>query len=135
VLVARGARPVGSIGRILLCYDGSDHARRAAALTTELAPRLGAEVHVLTVTDTPVTGADPAQVAAGLAASGVAAGAHVRPGDRRHPGAALLEAADQLDADLLVAGTRGRSALASLLLGSVTHRLLQLAGCPVLVTR
>jgi nucleotide-binding universal stress UspA family protein len=47
------------------------------------------------------------------------------------PGDALLEAA--ADADLLVVGTRGLGALKSLVLGSVSHRVVNHAPCPVVV--
>ena len=40
--------------------------------------------------------------------------------------------ADELDADVIVCGTRGLGALGGLLVGSFTQRLLHIAPCPVL---
>jgi nucleotide-binding universal stress UspA family protein len=45
----------------------------------------------------------------------------------------VSEAVDELGADLVVIGTRGRNPLGQLFLGSVTQRLLELGPCPVFV--
>lgn len=48
------------------------------------------------------------------------------------PSAAILRYTSEVDADLLVAGTHGRSGLGRLLLGSVAEALVAAAPCPVL---
>jgi nucleotide-binding universal stress UspA family protein len=69
-------------------------------------------------------------IAAGFPAANVHA--YVRLGSPAHE---LVELAKLLDADLLVVGTHGRTALARLLLGSVAEAAVQKARCPVLVVR
>ena len=51
------------------------------------------------------------------------------------PGRALVEAAEDEGADLLILASHGRSGLSRALLGSVAERVVRHAPCPVLVVR
>ncbi len=51
------------------------------------------------------------------------------------PADALLAEIRRRNVDLAVVGTRGLGELSALLLGSVSHKLLQLAPCPVLAVK
>jgi len=72
------------------------------------------------------------ETAARLRAGGVAATAEVASGD---PASVLIDRSQATGADLIVLGTRGRTGLTRLLLGSVARRVLQHAGASVLVVR
>jgi nucleotide-binding universal stress UspA family protein len=56
----------------------------------------------------------------------------VKTGDARD---AILEAALECDADLIVMGTHGRRGIARWMLGSVAEDVMRRAPCPVLVVR
>ena len=146
---------------ILLCYDGSEDAQAAVELTLKLFA--GQPVAVLAVWEpyteiishegwgfgfgyAPPPG-DVEQIdesvrrhATGavedavrrLGENGLAAEAHVEAA-RGSIAATILAVAAQVDADAIVLGTRGRSGIRSLLLGSVSHAVLQHADRPVLV--
>jgi nucleotide-binding universal stress UspA family protein len=57
---------------------------------------------------------------------------HVRSGT---PADEIVRAANELEAELIVIGGRGKGAVEAILLGSVSYRVLHHAPCPVLVTR
>ena len=54
---------------------------------------------------------------------------------RGHIADHILEAAQIADANLIVLGSRGMSRLHQLVIGSVAHKIVQLAPCPVLLVR
>ena len=136
-----------TLDRIVLGYDGSDSAKRALARAAELA---GASGTVLVVTAAPLVYAnaragdlvDPQQeeearrllteARAILAAHGAAVETKDAAGDA---GEAIIAAAEEADAELVVVGTRRRNVAARLLLGSVSMKVVQTAPCDVLVVR
>ena len=158
VLVVR--RP--SIERVVLAEDGSAGARTATAV---LAWPIFASsrVRVVTVSEAParleddIGAAGPGRVdpalddrrrmvkaalaavearaqstADRLTAAGLATEIDVRHGDPAHE---IIRAATDWEADLIVMGTRGRTGLERLLLGSVARKVLQHAPCSVLIER
>ena len=57
---------------------------------------------------------------------------HIRSSD---PTQAIVQLASDIEADLIVVGTHGRTGLSRFLLGSVAEGVVRLAPCPVLVVR
>ncbi|WP_018124419.1 universal stress protein [Desulfovibrio oxyclinae] len=51
------------------------------------------------------------------------------------PGEVIADVAKAEDCDIIVMGSKGKSDLEGLLLGSVTHKVLHTAHCPVLVVK
>jgi nucleotide-binding universal stress UspA family protein len=72
------------------------------------------------------------RVAAELSGTDAQVDTMVRGGD---PADQIVRAADELEADLVVIGGRGKGAMQAIVLGSVAYRVLHHAPCPVLVTR
>lgn len=51
------------------------------------------------------------------------------------PADEIIRTADELEADLIVIGGRGKGTVGAILMGSVAYRVIHNAPCPVLVTR
>jgi nucleotide-binding universal stress UspA family protein len=140
--------------KILIATDGSSSALQAVELGLELAEEHQAEpifVHVAPAADVlPVAGfamAGPVSVpheladadrssldeAYGLAdEQGIEARTKLLSGDAAKQ---ILAYADEIDADLIVVGSRGLGAIGSALLGSVSRKVLHDAKRPVLIVR
>lgn len=136
--------------QIVLAFDGSESAQRAAEATRDMAAALGARVTVVTAFDplprylgdqemeslagrAVAHSQDVAREAADLLRSaGITTEIDVLEGPAAQ---AILRAASTRDADLIVVGSRGLGDLRAALLGSVSHKVLQTAEIPVLVVR
>jgi len=134
--------------RILLPVDGSEHATNAVGTAIEMAELLSADIILLhcrkslplyigepyfqAIHDQVVSHTDEmmAPYRRQLEDSGVTYTERILEG---RPAEVICRAAEVEKCDLIVMGSRGRSDLKGLLLGSVTHRVLSAAPCPVLV--
>ena len=148
--------------RILLATDGSEDAAFAARTAVNLANKTGSELHVVYVEEVPrrlstsestsLEGMiDPefeekmrqlAEAAASQRlteqvqkikeAGGQIAQAHAKFG---RPHADIVHLAEELDAGIVVVGSRGEGGVRKALLGSVSDSVVRHAHCPVLVVR
>lgn len=136
---------------VLVPTDGSEAATAAATHAVDIASRYGATVHALYVVDvrmSPIsTDIDRDEVVELVEQSdnnptraiceraeraGIPAVEAVRLGV---PHEVIREYIDEHGVDLVVMGTRGRTGLERILLGSVTERILRTVDVPVLTAR
>ena len=134
--------------RILIAVDGSPYSAPAVSATVEVATKFQSQVYVLHVREHEVgrAGAFPLetpQQAVDLVAATVktlrAAGITVK-GDLHgavagHAAKEIVDTARTEGSDLIIMGSRGLSDIAGIFVGSVTHKVLQLAHIPILVVR
>jgi nucleotide-binding universal stress UspA family protein len=134
--------------RILACYDGSPESVRALERAAEVASAVPSSVTVVSVAEPiyrrrPYTGyADPAEKDAHrrlledatrrLSSHGIAAATLEPSGETA---AAIVEAARDTRADLIVIGSRHRSLIQRLLAGSVSGQVVVEGPADVLVVR
>lgn len=134
--------------KVLVAIDGSDYSRHALPTAIEVARKFGSDLLVLHVSEhdkgraAAFSTESPAEATrlvgdavkkakdAGLSAKGELldrAAGHVAP--------AIAATAAANSIDLIVMGSRGLSDAQGFLLGSVTHRVMQLVDIPVLIAR
>jgi nucleotide-binding universal stress UspA family protein len=145
---------VSRIEKILVAVDFSAQSAFALEYAIDLAKAMGASIHVLHAYSLPTQIVGPYEVAPipndffeqvresaskhlaqsreKVKAGGVACDATLTDGA---PADAIAETAKEVNADLIVMGTRGHTGLKHMLLGSVAERTLRIAPCPVLTTR
>lgn len=134
--------------KIMVAWDGSETAAQAFEKAAELAARLEAGLHVVSVAGTPNYVETVGEYEGALEDAerffehkrealeeaamrfGVRYAREVIHG---HPANALIEHARQGRFDLLVVGRKGHSTLERFLLGSVTLKLAAHAPCPLLI--
>jgi nucleotide-binding universal stress UspA family protein len=128
-------------GNLLLCVDYDGIAGSALPPFASLARLWNARVHVLHVHRRSTTRPNGGNrrlvhdIVDRLNAAGVPAMGEVHLTEDDHLVPAIAQAARSSAADLVAIGTRGRSASASLLTGSVSHRVAAAVSLPVLVVR
>jgi len=135
--------------RVLVAVDQSDVAERALAAARDLALLSKGEVWVLHLREREVIaqlGDVPSESEAdakspvsaaveALTKAGVTAHGEVRDTTFGHAAREIMEDAKEHDVGVIVMGTRGRSDLTGLVLGSTAHKVIHLADRPVLVVR
>jgi nucleotide-binding universal stress UspA family protein len=132
--------------RILVGVDGSEPSKRAAGVAADLARKLQTEVVVVHVKERDITWAGGVDLETPEEAQdlvddtvrtlkdlGVSARGEVHSAVYGRAARVILEAANDSGTDVIVMGSRGLSDMAGLVMGSVTHKVLHLARCPVLV--
>jgi nucleotide-binding universal stress UspA family protein len=133
---------------IVWASDGSGLAKKAFPLVKELARSDGAKITIVHVVervegigavglprraDEDEVQAELREQAAALEREGFTTSLDIRGDVGVRPAHEIVSVAREVHADLIVAGSRGHTAIGGLLLGSVTTRLLHISPCPVLV--
>ena len=132
VLVAPPLAPRPFDGPAIVGWNGSAQAARAITRAIPFLAR-AASVAVLTAEDGAEGGSKAEDVVERLAWHGIAASAGALDPDRGSVGEALLAEAERAGASLLVIGGYGHSRMRELVLGGVTHDVLDSAQVPILM--
>jgi nucleotide-binding universal stress UspA family protein len=135
---------------ILIAFDGSEHARRAARIAGNMA-RMQSDAHLWLVcamdpppsdlgepfineliTERTRLGAELLQQARELIGAGVPVNDELLFGS---PAESIMSVSANHNCDLIIMGTRGLGGLRGLLLGSQIHKVISLSEIPVLAVK
>lgn len=124
--------------KLMVCTDGSASGQNAVAVTLELARACGSQVHVVQVLEVAPAYQAAEEVQKNMeaikdAAAKLEVTIHPVVPQSQVPHAAILSEAEKIRPDLVIMGRRGRTALARLLMGSVTARVIGHSGANLLV--
>jgi nucleotide-binding universal stress UspA family protein len=143
-------------GSIVVGTDGSDTASEAVKQATELANAVGAKIHLVSafepignqrlreeqqqvpedmswmVNQREDVDATLREAAEQIKEAGVEVETYARQGD---PADAILDVAEEKNADLIVVGNKGMSGAKRFLLGSVPNKVSHHAPCSVMIIR
>ena len=133
---------------IVIATDGSESVGRAISVALDVAARFDAAVHALYVVDTDEVDSSPDAVRddmrAALRESGEDALATVEEAADREvttavregrPATEIADYAEEIGADVVAMGTRGRHGENRFLIGSVAERVVRTCSMPVLTVR
>lgn len=142
---------MASFEKLLVAVDQSEYSDRALQVACDLAHLSKGEIRILHVREheafvgsrssgQEVEGEEDAEKLltkelAVVRQAGIPVAAEVRRAVLGHVAAEIVGAAEGASADAVVMGTRGRSELTALVLGSNAFKVLHLAKCPVVVVR
>ena len=143
-------------GSIVVGTDGSETASEAVRQATDLAKALGAEIHLVSafepvgaqrlreerqqapediqwmVNEREDVEATLREAAEHVEQAGVEVTTYARQGD---PADAILDVAEERDADLIIVGNKGMTGAKRFLLGSVPNKVSHHAPCSVMIIR
>jgi nucleotide-binding universal stress UspA family protein len=143
-------------GSIVVGTDGSETAKEAVRQATDLASKIGAEIHLVSAYEPVPEGrlreerqdvpadlewmvnpredveATLTEASEQIGQAGVQVEAYSRQGD---PADAILDVAEEQKADLIVVGNKGMTGAKRFLLGSVPNKVSHHAPCSVMIIR
>ena len=137
-----------SLKRVLVPVDFSKSSLKALQYATALASEFGSEIYLVNVVEPSLVSGDVFVDLAALQSTvqrdanrelqilcknvGVNCQGKVREGGPTHE---IVKEAKEINADLIIIGTHGRTGVPHALIGSVAERVVRLAPCPTLVVR